>query len=102
MAPVDLHIEQPANIEGKAVTFWRYEPRDNAVELHAAQIAEPLFRLHSKLASLRDHAAFPSFGDRLTSAVDDLERRERALELAEADRALLRETLLDGMSRRRR
>jgi aminoglycoside phosphotransferase (APT) family kinase protein len=99
VAPVDLPFEQPATIDEKAVTFWRYEPQDNAVELDAAQIAEYLFRLHSKLASLRDHTALPSFHDRLMSAVDALERRERAPELPETDRALLRETLVDGMSR---
>lgn len=99
VAPVDLPIEQPARIDEKTVTFWRYEPQDNAVEPSAAQIAECLFRLHAKLASLRDHAAFPSFRDRLMSAVDALERRERAPELPEADRVLLRETLVDGMSR---
>ena len=66
VAPVDLPFEQPATIDEMAVTFWRYEPQDNAVELDAAQIAEYLFRLHSGLASLRDHTAFPSFRDRLS------------------------------------
>ena len=97
--PVDLGIEQPASIDGKAVTFWRYEPQDSAVELDAAQIAEYLFLLHSKLASVRDLSAFPSFTDPLKSAADALERREFAPELVKADRALLRRTLVDGMSR---
>ena len=61
VAPVDLQIEQPASIEEKTVTFWRYEPQDNAVELRAGQIAEYLFRLHSKLASLRDQQHCPRF-----------------------------------------
>lgn len=99
VAPFDLPIGQPARVDKKTVTFWRYEPQDDAGELHASQIAEYLFLLHSRLASIRDHAAFPSFRDPLMSAVAALGRRELAPELVGADRALLRETLVDGLSR---
>ena len=94
--PVDMGIEQPAIIEEKAVTFWRYVPQDNAVESSAAQIAKNLFLLHSKLASMRERAAFPSFREPPMSAVVALERPDFAPELVESDRALLRETLVDG------
>ena len=97
--PVDLGIEQPVSIDEKAVTFWRYEPQDNVVESNAGQIAEYLFRLHSSLASMRDRAAFPAFREPLMSAVGALERPDFAPELVEVDRALLRETLVDGIAR---
>jgi len=96
---VDLGIEQPVSIEEKAVTFWPYEPQDSVIESTAGQIAEYLFRLHSKLASLRGRAAFPSFREPLLTAVGALERRDFAPELSEVDRALLRETLVDGVAR---
>jgi Phosphotransferase enzyme family len=97
--PVDLGIEQPVIIDEKAVTFWRYEPQDNVVEPNAAQVAECLFHLHSCLASIRDRAAFPSFRDPLMSAVGVLGHPDFAPQLVEADRALLRDTLVDGVAR---
>ncbi len=97
--PVELGIEQPVSIDEKAVTFWRYEPQDNVVESNASQIAEYLFRLHSSLASMRDRAAFPSFRETLMSTVSALERPDFAPELVEVDRALLRQTLVDGTAR---
>ena len=97
--PVDLGIEQPVSIDETAVTFWRYEPQDDAAESNAGQIAEHLFRLHSSLSSLRGRAAFPTFGEPLMSAVGALGRPDFAPELVEADRALLREALVDGISR---
>jgi len=96
---VELGIEQPVSIDDTTVTFWRYEPQDNAVESNAAQIAECLFHLHSKLASMREGAGFPSLRERLMSAVGALERPDIAPALVEADRALLRETLVDGIAR---
>jgi hypothetical protein len=96
--PIDVGIEQPASIDEKAVTFWRYEPQDNVVESDAAQIAECLFHLHSELDSMRDRAV-PSLRELLRSAVGALERRDFAPALVEADRALLRWTLVDGIAR---
>jgi hypothetical protein len=97
--PVDLGVEQPVIIEEKAVTFWRYEPQDDVLKPNAGQIAECLFRLHFELASMRDRAVFPSFGDPAMSAVRALERPDFAPDLAEVDRALLRKTLIDGIAR---
>jgi Ser/Thr protein kinase RdoA (MazF antagonist) len=96
--PIDLGTEQPANIDEKAITFWRYEPQDNAVESNAAQIAECLFHLHSTLASMRG-GTFPRFSEPLMSAIDALDRPDFSPALVEADRALLRETLVDGIAR---
>jgi len=97
--PVDLGIEQPVSIDEKAITFWRYEPQDDVLEPTAGQIAECLFRLHSKLASMRDRAAFPTFVEPLMNAVRALERPDCSPELVEVDRALLRKTLIDGIAR---
>jgi hypothetical protein len=83
----------------RVVTFWPYEPQNAVIELGAGQIAEYLFRLHSCLASLRDRAVLPSVADPLMSAVRGLDRPEFAPGLAEADRALLRQTLVDGVAR---
>jgi hypothetical protein len=97
--PIDLGIEQPVTIDAKAITFWRYEPQDDALEPDPGQIAKSLFHLHAKLASMRDRAAFPSFREQLTTAVRDLERPDLAPELADVDRALLHKTLVDGIAR---
>jgi thiamine kinase-like enzyme len=83
----------------RVVTFWQYEPQNTVIESRANQVAEYLFRLHCCLASLRDRAALPSVADPLISAVHGLERPEFAPALALADRALLRETLVDGVAR---
>jgi aminoglycoside phosphotransferase (APT) family kinase protein len=96
--PFDLGIEQPVIIDEEVVTFWRYEPQDNTVESSASQIAQYLFRLHSKLASIRNRAAFPSFSEPLMSAVGALEHRDFAQELEGVDRGLLRAALVDGMA----
>jgi len=97
--PFEKGIEQPVRLNGRAVTFWRYEAQNTVMESNANQIAEHLFRLHSCLASLQDCADLPLFADPLMSAVRGLERPEFAPALAEADRALLRETLVDGVAR---
>jgi hypothetical protein len=98
--PFEQGIEQPVRMGESVVTFWQYEPQNRVVESNADQIAEHLFHLHSCLASLRDAAAaLPSFADPLMSAVSGLERPEFAPALAEADRVLLRETLVDGVDR---
>jgi hypothetical protein len=97
--PIDLGIEQPVSIDEKPITFWRYEPQNDVLVPFAGQIAECLFCLHSKLASIRDRAAFPSFAGPLVNAVSALERPDFASELAEVDRALLRKTLIDGIDR---
>lgn len=41
--PADLGIEQPVIIDAKTITFWRYEPQDDAFEQDPGQIAESLF-----------------------------------------------------------
>jgi hypothetical protein len=97
--PVDLGVEQPVIIEEKAVTFWQYEPQDDVLNPNAGQIAESLFRLHSKLASMRNRATFSSFGEPMMAAVRVLERPGVAPDLAEVDRARLRKTLIDGIAR---
>jgi hypothetical protein len=97
--PVDLGVEQPVTIDNRVITFWRYEPQDDVLEPNAAQIAESLFRLHSKLVSMRDRAAFPSFGEPLMTALRPLERPDFAPDLAAVDRTLLRKTLIDGIAR---
>ncbi len=96
--PVDLCMEQPVRIEENAVTFWRFEAQDDAIESSAAQIAEYLFQLHSKLATVGNRSKLPSFRVPLMSAVDALERPDFAPMLMEGDRALLRETMVDGMA----
>ena len=96
---VDMGIEQPVSIDENAVTFWRYESQDGVLEPTTGQIAECLFHLHSKLASIRDRAAFPSFVGPLMNAVRTLERPDVAPDLVEVDRALLRRTLIEGMNR---
>ena len=97
--PFEQGIDQPVSMSERIVTFWQYEPQNAVIASNAHQIAEYLFRLHSCLASIRDRAALPSFADPLMSAVSGLERPEFAPALAEADRALLRETLVDGVVR---
>jgi hypothetical protein len=97
--PIDLGIEQPVSIDEKAIAFWRYEPQNDVLEPTACQIADCLFRLHSKLASMWDRSAFPSFVGPLVNAVRALERPNFAPALVEVDRALLRRTLIDGMAR---
>jgi Ser/Thr protein kinase RdoA (MazF antagonist) len=92
-------IEQPVSMNERVVTFWQYAPQNTVIESSANQVAEYLFRLHSCLASLRDRAALPSVTEPLMSAVSGLERPEFAPGLAEPDRALLRETLVDGVAR---
>jgi hypothetical protein len=96
--PIDLGIEQPVSIDEKAITFWRYEPQDDVLEPSAGQIAQCLFCLHSKLASMRDRAALPSFVGPLMNAVRALEHPDFAPQLVEVDRALLRKTLIDGIA----
>jgi hypothetical protein len=99
VSPFEQGSKQPVSMSGRVVTFWQYEPQNMAIELSANKVAAYLFRLHSCLASLRNRAAFPSFADPLMSAVSGLERPEFAPGLAEADSALLRETLVDGVTR---
>lgn len=96
--PIDLGSEQPVNIDTRTITFWRYAPQDDVLEPNAGQIAESLFHLHSKLASIRDQAAFPSFREPLMTAVRSLEHPDLASDLADVDRTVLRETLVDGIA----
>ena len=97
--PIDLGIEQPVSIGAKTITFWRYAPQDDVPKPNADRVAECLFHLHSKLASMRNRATFPSFGEPLRTAVRALERPDLAPELVDVDRALLRKTLVNGIAR---
>jgi hypothetical protein len=97
--PIEVGIEQPVSIDAKTITFWRYESQNGALEPSAVQIAEHLFDLHSKLASMRDRATFPSFREPLMAAVRALEGPYLAPELVKVDRALLRKALVDGIAR---
>ena len=87
------------SIDERAVTTWRYEPQDDVVESNPGQIAACLFRLHSSLSSMRNRAAFPSFREPLMWALGALARLDFAPELEDLNRALLRETLVDGIAR---
>jgi hypothetical protein len=97
--PADFGAEQPTRVGEMTVTFWRYQPQDDAHGPSSELIASSLFTLHSKLALMPDRAALPSHKARLTSAVSALERPKFAAELVEEDRALLRRVLVDGMAR---
>jgi hypothetical protein len=96
--PSEGGIAQPVSMSGRIVTFWQYEPQNALVESTANQIADSLSRLHSCLASIRDRASLPSFADPLRSAISGLERPDFAAALMKADRALLRQTLVDGVA----
>jgi hypothetical protein len=77
--------------DGFAVTFWRYyEP--SGVEASAAAYADALERLHVGMRQL--DVVAPHFSDRVREAQRLVGSRERTPRLEDADRELLRRTLL--------
>jgi hypothetical protein len=97
--PFDFGPEQPVRLGETTVTFWRYEPQDDVVELDAAQLAHHLFFLHQKLAMLRGRIPLQSYDGPLRGAVRSLDSMKFAPELVAKDRLLLRRALVDGLSR---
>jgi hypothetical protein len=99
VARIDFGAEQPVRIGETTVKFWRYEPQDDAVQLDATQVARQLFRLHQKLAMVKDRSSLQSYEKPLRAAVRSLDHPRFAPALAASDRELLRSALVDGMSR---
>jgi aminoglycoside phosphotransferase (APT) family kinase protein len=78
--------------DGFEVTLWTYYEPVNPGEIPPADFAEALQRLHAGMREL-DDVPTPHFTDRVEDAQRLVASRERTPALADADRALLGDTL---------
>jgi aminoglycoside phosphotransferase (APT) family kinase protein len=78
--------------DGFEVTLWTYYEPVNPGEIPPADFAEALQRLHAGMRKL-DDVPTPHFTDRVEDAQRLVASRERTPALADADRALLGDTL---------
>jgi hypothetical protein len=91
---VPLANEIPAavhRLDGFTISFWRYCPQPNDVDMNDASVAEALLSLHATYARISAElkAALPSYLAELRSVADLLLDERRLSALPEADRRLL-------------
>ncbi|KAB8165748.1 phosphotransferase [Streptomyces sp. 3MP-14] len=92
VAELDPRVEPRVPVrDGFAVSFWTYyAPTGSAIA--PAEYADAFLRHHAALRAI-DLDAAPHFTDRIASALNVVNDRDRSPELADVDRAFLADTL---------
>jgi len=94
VATLDVRVDPRVYVhDGFQVTLWTFVESDDARPLPAAEYALGLDRLHAGLRTI--DVAAPHFMERVAAVERDAASRDVTPDLADADRALLADTLRD-------